>query len=185
MRSARYVQEQIDITMLEIREKDSLIWVQFHLHDWHAFQPVPTGERKWILRQDTSDMTIPIEWFPKTAAMYAANESFQPVNTGRELGPAYHFYAGSYFLSDKMVRMYPNGTVYNLDTFVAYQPIIDYSTEPGKGDRILLKSTSGKWKKFGLYVDEERALEIYALKRNDFGRKMYRLIRIVEPIDID
>lgn len=184
MRSARYVQQQIYVTMIEFREGDSLVWVQFRLHDWQGFKPFELGNGKWILRRDTSDIVIPLELTPKGNELYVTNEAFEFVKNGGELGPAYSYYADNYYLNKIPVRLKPDGSIQNLDTFIAYKPIIDYTAEPGTGDRIWLQSASGTWKKFGLVIPDWDALEIYTLRNNRLGKKLFHLDRAIKPVYI-
>lgn len=185
MQNARYVQQVIHISMVEFREGDSLVWVQFQLHDWQPFQAFALGNGKWVLRQDTSGIVIPLELTPKGNALFVTNELFEPVKAGRELSMAYSFYADKYYHNKKPVRLTLDGAIHNLDTFVAYRPVIDYTNEPGLGDRVWLQSASGIWKKFGLIIPDWNSLEIYTLQKNRLGKKLFRLQREIRPIPLD
>ena len=185
MRSARFVQDQIYITTVEIREGDTLIWLQFRLRDWHEFQPVYLGNKKWLLQNDSLNLTIPMEIMARNNGLILAYDMFLPVNGGNVENTAIAFYLGDYEIGKKLVKIYKNGEVVNLDSFVEFRPVLDYSMEPGEGDRIWLKSKAGHWTKFGLTVSHWDSLEIYRLNGGKLGEKIFALRRTLKPLYID
>jgi hypothetical protein len=182
MRSARFVQNQMYLSAIAFKTADAQVWVQYRLKDWHPYNPVSLGNKKWLLRTDSSDITIPLELTQNSKAMFLANEMFEPVSQENALGTAYSYYADKYHNGNKQVTLKATGEIIGLDSFVAFKPIIDYSTEPGTADLIYLQSVSGAWNKFGLIVTDNDALEIYRLKKSKLVQKMYRLQREIKPI---
>ncbi len=185
MRSARFVQDQIYISSIKFKEGDSLVWLQFRLRDWKPFKPTYMGGRKWLLHQDSSDMAIPLELTLNNNGLHVANDMFQLVSQGNVLGTAFSFYADEYENGEENVSLNDTGDIIGLDTFVAYQPIVDYAEEPGKGDLILFRSSSGIWVKFGLAISDWDALEIYEINQGKKGKKIYHLKRKLKPLFID
>lgn len=117
--------------------------------------------------------------------LIVAYDMFHPVLKGGVLGTAFTFYADSYQNGEKMVKFYDSGKIIGLDSFITFKPIVEYSTEPGKGDRILLQTRSWVWKKFGLIISDWDSLEIYELNNNKLGKRMYKIHRTIKPIYID
>lgn len=109
--------------------------------------------------------------------IFVAYDMFLPVDGESVEDIAVDFYMDDYRIGKKPVKFLKNRAVINLDSFVEYRPVLDYSAEPGEGDRIWLKSQSGNWKKFGLTVSDSDLLEIYRLKSDKLGKKIYSLTR--------
>ena len=184
MNSARITQTQINITAVDFRQGDSLVWVQYRLHDWHPFKVSALGEKKWTLMQDTSNITISLELNYNGQSLSVARDMFTHEPGGDIFGTAFRFYSGLFHNGngEKWVKIYDTGKIVGLDSFVAFKPIIDYSMEPGKGDRILLCTAGGTWYKFGLASSGTNSLEIYALNKNKLGKRIYHIYRPIKPI---
>ena len=126
-----------------------------------------------------------MEIMARNNGLILAYDMFLPVNGGNVENTAIAFYLGDYEIGKKLVKIYKNGEVVNLDSFVEFRPVLDYSMEPGEGDRIWLKSKAGHWTKFGLTVSHWDSLEIYRLNGGKLGEKIFALRRTLKPLYID